>query len=256
LQTQENIIEAPAGVILMMGAMRQEVNSVRHALRRMEGWRAPINSALLPGARLTFFDGPARLALARGGVGPARSEAAFEVLQRSLAIHSLINFGWCGALTPGLKAGDLVVYRSLTPGTAAGPEFTSQPRLVELAVGGPAGLPVIVGRGVGVERLLAQPAEKRRLAAAAGDGELAVDMESYWLARAARRAGIPFLAVRAVSDTLDEALPDFGSLGRLLSHPAALTGLPRLAGNLRLALANLTLFWRSFIPRLVEMEAF
>ena len=43
--------------------------------------------------------------------------------------------------------------------------------------------------------------------AAKASGCIAVDMESCGAARAASEAGVPFLAVRAVSDTVEEDLP-------------------------------------------------
>jgi adenosylhomocysteine nucleosidase len=54
---------------------------------------------------------------------------------------------------------------------------------------------------------VADAAEKRRLAAAYGAG--LVDMEAAAVARLAQMRGIPFYAIKGVSDGLGAKLPDF-----------------------------------------------
>jgi len=67
------------------------------------------------------------------------------------------------------------------------------------------------GRGVrigvilGLDRMLSSLQEKA--GAFARSGALAIDMESHHVARAAAERGLPFIAVRAVSDQAHEALP-------------------------------------------------
>jgi nucleoside phosphorylase len=62
-----------------------------------------------------------------------------------------------------------------------------------------------VGAILGLERLLSSPQEKAD--AYARHGALAVDMESHHVARAAGERGLPFIAVRSISDRSDEILP-------------------------------------------------
>jgi adenosylhomocysteine nucleosidase len=90
------------------------------------------------------------------------------------------------------------------------------------------------------DRLISDPIEKKRL----GERHQAdvVDMESAAVAEVCARAGIPFLAVRAVSDTvetrLSSELVNLLSGGRVSSWKAAAAILrrPRLLGEfLRLA---------------------
>jgi len=64
---------------------------------------------------------------------------------------------------------------------------------------------VRVGAILGLDRMLSSPQEKAD--AFARTGALAIDMESHHVARAAAERGLPFIAVRAVSDQADEALP-------------------------------------------------
>jgi adenosylhomocysteine nucleosidase len=69
-----------------------------------------------------------------------------------------------------------------------------------------------VGRIVGSDRIVATVGEKHLLYQQTG--ALAVDMESHIAARVAARHGLPFAALRVISDRADEALP-----------PAALVGM-------------------------------
>lgn len=68
------------------------------------------------------------------------------------------------------------------------------------------------GTIIGRDRIMASPAEKAALCAETG--ALAVDMESHVAARVAARHGLPFAAIRVISDTAHDALP-----------PAALVGM-------------------------------
>jgi adenosylhomocysteine nucleosidase len=64
---------------------------------------------------------------------------------------------------------------------------------------------VKVGAILGLDRMLSSPQEKAD--AYARRGALAIDMESHHVARAAGERNLPFIAVRAISDQANEALP-------------------------------------------------
>jgi nucleoside phosphorylase len=68
-----------------------------------------------------------------------------------------------------------------------------------------AGRGVRAGAILGLDRMLSSPHEKAD--AFARSGALVIDMESHHVARAAAERGLPFVAVRAVSDQAHEALP-------------------------------------------------
>jgi adenosylhomocysteine nucleosidase len=125
------------------------------------------------------------------GPGPERARAAAEALIAAGA-EMLASFGVAGALDPRLKPGDLVV------ATAAiaedGTRYEAEPR--GFGIRGP-----ILTQAHPVARV----AEKRRLFAATG--ALAVDMETAAVAAVAHRAGCSFVAVRAICDGADDALP-------------------------------------------------
>ncbi|HET6618503.1 MAG TPA: hypothetical protein VFG64_01095, partial [Dongiaceae bacterium] len=64
---------------------------------------------------------------------------------------------------------------------------------------------VTAGTILGLDRMLSSPQDKA--AAFARTRALAVDMESHHVARTAAERGLPFIAVRAISDQADETLP-------------------------------------------------
>ena len=127
----------------------------------------------------------------RSGMGAARARAAGLVAAR-IPADALAVVGFCGAVAGGLRAGDVVV-ASEVRGPAGVTECAARPMVEALAA-------------VGIERVHVGPLASvdhvvhgARRAVLAGEGALAVDMESAWLVPAA--AGRPFAVVRVVLDT-------------------------------------------------------
>jgi len=165
----------------------------------------------MPGARVL-----------RTGMGAARARVAAA---RALAVEAdaVVVAGVAGGVAPGLRAGDLVCATELR---AAG-ERVAVPSGAPLAAAlREHGLRAHAGPLASVERVLG-PAGRRALA---GEGVLAVDLESAWLAGGAA-AGRRLAVVRAVAD------PD----GRRLADPRML-----LEG------ARALLALRSAVPVLAE----
>jgi adenosylhomocysteine nucleosidase len=110
------------------------------------------------------------------------------------------------------------------------------------------------------DHVVGTAAEKQSLGISA-DG---VDMESLWILSVAAERGIPALAVRAVSDTVDSDLPlDFDRIfndrgavsipkviGQLAKRPAQLGGLLHLAHDSERAASNLAGFLDGFVQSL------
>ena len=122
----------------------------------------------------------------------------------------LVIGGLCGAVDPSLRPGDLVVAS----------EVRGDGDPVACSAGLAQQLGARVGPIVSLDHV-AGPAERRALRAS---GALAVDMESYWLARSA--GGRPVAVVRAVVDSADRRLLDprtllAGIRGLLALHAAA-----------------------------------
>ena len=123
-----------------------------------------------------------------------------------------LSFGIAGALAPGLEPGALLLPRRLR--TEAGETFAVDPewrervrvKLVALK------LAPLDGDLLAANAIVAAPTHKadlhRRL------GAVAVDLESHRAEAAARAGGRKFLALRAIADPADFALP-----------PAALVGI-------------------------------
>ncbi|MBI4306265.1 MAG: hypothetical protein HY678_08090 [Chloroflexi bacterium] len=151
--------------------------------------------------------------------------------------EAIVGIGFSGGTAPDLKPGGLVVATETlqldaTGIPGGGLPVPSDPGLIDTAVaaaGGPESL-VAKGRIATTPRIVHSGPEKRSLGERTG--VLAVDLESWHVATVARDAGIPFVAVRAVVDPVDEDLPTFVSH---IPHGAAP---PAAASALRFVLTN------------------
>lgn len=136
-----------------------------------------------------------RVVLLQAGMGSEGAARAFAHLDKPAFI---VSAGFCGGVGPGVALGNLVVASHVVRDTAAVP---ADPGLLETATRclRTLGLAFHVGMLLTVDQvvdLTAEPWTRRT-----DLHILAVDMESAFLAEAAMRHGIPFLAMRAVSDT-------------------------------------------------------
>lgn len=119
-------------------------------------------------------------------------------------IRGVISFGVAGGLCPTLKSGDVVVATEVMAGDSrwlAGFALSE-----ELIAGTGLGRRRVVQGGLaGVEKVVAAQAGKAALHLETG--AIAVDMESHIAAAYAAEAGLPFAALRVVSDPASRALP-------------------------------------------------
>ncbi len=221
-------------------------------LRRVAGFAAE-KVDRFPAFR--FRSGRTEACLVRSGMGSERAAAAAAALISAFQPEAVISFGLGGGILPGLEVGDLVVAERLLwlregffseqPGLSA--EFAGA--VLKLLI---AGLPRIesrlhLGTFITTERI----ENKRELRGRLPDGVAypLLEMESCAVARAAAEAGLPFTALRAVSDDAGEEL-GFGMeefcdaelniriarvLLTLARKPWILPQLIRLARNSRLA---------------------
>jgi len=162
-----------------------------------------------------------------------------EKLEQQI-IHSgaagLISIGTAGGLAPNLVAGALLIPEQIrrVDGQVFQPHANWHNRVRSALQNN---LRVETGDLLGVSRVIRHPAEKRALHAQTK--AVGADMESAILAEIAGRLGVPFLAVRAIADTVEDELPkaamaaltdagdtDFPALlACLLRHPSDLPGL-------------------------------
>lgn len=143
------------------------------------------------------------LAVAGGGIA-ARLEA--RLLARASGVRAILSFGLAGALASDLRPGDCVVATAVVTHEAmfAAEETWSAALLTQL----PRARPGVL---FGTDAMLLTAAAKADLRTRSG--ALAADMESHVAARVAARLGLPFAAIRAVSDAADRDLPGAVSVG-------------------------------------------
>jgi len=170
------------------------------------------------------------------GDGPRRAaRGAAEAIERHRP-KVIYGAGVGGALTPGLAVGAIVASARLLDGQGeAPPPSRSLLEAVLAATGARAGTLLTL------DRPAVSAAEKARLAASTG-APAVCDMESAAWARAAATAGVPYVVLRAVSDTADEDLPRYlarcmnagGGISRAavalqaVLHPATIPDLLRM----------------------------
>jgi nucleoside phosphorylase len=208
-------LDTPA--VLVLVALRRELAVAARVLR------APVRGEAARG-RLGQLRAVAR-AVGIGGGGAARAIAE----ERPRLVLAL---GFAGGLDPMLAAGDVVL--ATTVCDEVGDVYAPEPR--ELGAARAALAPVAEGELVCTTEVAASIADKRALAA---PGRRAADLESGPIARAALRAGVPWIAVRAIVDPQGVSLPAFTQhvrddvLGSALRHaargPHAIAELIRLA---------------------------
>ena len=134
---------------------------------------------------------------------PQQLRALLATLDSS-TFRGVISFGVAGGLDPSLKSGDVVVATEVLAGDT---RFLAGLALNEEMIASAALRRRRVVRGglAGVEQVIAATACKAALHSETGAA--AVDMESHIAAAYAAKAGIPFAALRVISDPASRALP-------------------------------------------------
>jgi adenosylhomocysteine nucleosidase len=134
---------------------------------------------------------------------PQQLRALLTVFDPS-TIRGVISFGIAGGLDPTLKSGDVVVATEVLSGDTrwlAGLTLNEE-LTANVALGRRR---VVRGGLAGVEQMIAARAGKAALRSETGAA--AVDMESHIAAAYAAEAGLPFAALRVISDPATRALP-------------------------------------------------
>lgn len=161
-------------------------------------------------------------------VGGGCAKRVYKLLEDVGPIDAVMSFGIAGGIAPGQKPGDVI----LADRVIAGEVFPADSRwLSALSRQIP---DTRVGALVGVDEMIGSRDLKARLHQKTGG--LAVDMESHGAARFARERGIPFVALRAVSDPHHRALPSAALVGMnpdgSTNVPAVLRALAKSPGEL------------------------
>lgn len=219
--------------VCILGAVRQEIAGIKRRMNideqtrlgRADAWAGTWEST--------------SIVLVRTGIGQARARDALERVLEKYSVSTVISIGYAGGLDPKLKVGDLVVaHRILGLGPEKeqeAEEFFADPALVERALKLPvaADATAVGGDLLTVDRVVCDPESKRALLK--HYQALAVDMETAALAKLAAEKPLPFLSVRAISDTAEQELLDVtsfveadGQVSKLkagwyvLTHPGSL----------------------------------
>jgi adenosylhomocysteine nucleosidase len=136
-----------------------------------------------------------------GGVGQkAAAQATAEVI-RFYQPRRVISAGFAGGLVDVLRRGHVLIANEVVNTAAEHIDVDLQVDRDSLA--GAKG--IHVGRLLTVDRILREPAERRRLAEQ--QDAIACDMETFAVAQVCRERNVPLAAIRIVSDAVDDELP-------------------------------------------------
>lgn len=248
----------------LIAAMPEEI---RPLLRRI----GPVTREKLGAFKSYRFSGNTReIRLIESGMGPEKSAAATRTLIAAVHPELVVNFGFCGAVTPGLAVGDIVVAERILlnrdrlfseqPGLAT----AKSDEIAEFLAGILREETFRVSRGTFITA--AQIKSKREMAALlpAGTTNPVLEMESAAVALVAAREKVPITALRAVSDGAEEELgfsiEEFADremnirLGKVIltvaRKPWIMPQLLRLAKNSRRAGESLALAVTSVLEQL------
>ncbi|RJP26390.1 MAG: hypothetical protein C4536_15760 [Actinobacteria bacterium] len=225
--SRNNALEA--GMIALLCATPFELKRLLPTLAGATDLAAPGGMRLVKGTAY----GDEVIALATG-VGKVAAAAGTRFLLDRHPIEALLVCGIAGALSPDLRLGDLIIATELVPGdvgvahsgdysvTGPGlceegrvifhPLFTTSPALVERAQRAAAaeGMAYVLGKVLTCDQIVLDPELRAHL------GEsfdaLAVEMEGAAAAQVAAGEGLPFGAIRTISDELSHDLVGFEKL--------------------------------------------
>ena len=203
----------PGKKVAVVAALEEELGPLGRRIRNSVTRR--LDSLQVTEGRLGDFG----VVLAATGDGEQAAGAGISRLLAHHEVDALIVVGVAGGLEPGLQAGAVVVAHAVHNGT--GPVGEPDERWLGLALQreGTVEGTVLSSSGIAID-----PESKSRLRLELeAEGPAVVDLESATYAREAVARNIPYLVLRAVSDTADETLPlDFNRFrapdGRIDRH--------------------------------------
>jgi adenosylhomocysteine nucleosidase len=147
------------------------------------------------------FEQPAHLVTYAAAGSPERARAQALGWAAGGRVQALMSFGLCGGLDPELAPGHVVVAHRIALPEGGALDFDPRwAHAIAARIPGARVAPLLGARDVA-----ATAAEKRTLFVR--HDVPAIDMESRGVAEAAREAGIPFVALRAVADPAERTLP-------------------------------------------------
>lgn len=177
----------------------------------------------------------------RVAVSGANAKRAEELAMQMCTdgARAILSVGVSGGLDPALASGALLIGEKVV--TANGDAWSTDLTLLSALEDESKLLGARRATLYGSDEIIADAAAKRKLFEASA---AAVDMESHGVARAAARAGVPFIAFRAVADPADRALP-----------PAALNAVAEDGSTRTLATLGAALRDPKQFPALIQLRA-
>jgi adenosylhomocysteine nucleosidase len=201
------------------------------------------------GRELTFHESEYAVVVC-GGIGAESARRAAEAVIARYSPGLIVSAGVAGALVSELHVGD-TIFPAIVIDTQDGSRRESGIHSAPLGQSS-------LGRTIlATHPEIASVAQKQQLAKSYGAH--AVDMEAAAVARAAQKHGLPFIAVKAVSDDLNFEIPEMNRFirsGRFLTRkfvfhvavrPWLWLRVIRLARNTRLASENLCAWLRESV---------
>lgn len=211
---------------------------------------------------------PLRVACSGVGRRKAAETARLLLEQPGSLVKCLLILGFGGGLAPEARPGNLVIAdRVLLAGEdSEGIETYMADSTLVMTAESVRLEGITLGRGAlaTVDRVLIESKEKQALAKRTG--AVVVDMETAGAVQIAQERGVPWLAVRAITDGVEDVLPlDFNALadaegnvdrGRVvratLAQPWKIPSLLRLGKRSSRAADHLTQFLEAFLTGLAE----
>jgi adenosylhomocysteine nucleosidase len=214
--------------------------------------------------------GSASAIVAKSGMGVERAREMTRVICRTYKPASVLIAGFGGGLAEEIAPGDLVVAEKVIDERAAYDNvlIPDAGLLASARVAAGQGLRVHCGPLVTVPHVV-ETSERKRLLLQRFPGALALDMESAGAAAVAEVEGVPWVAVRAITDGVADDLPlvferyanihGETSLPRVIAavavRPWKIPALVQLGKRAGLAAGNLAAFVEGYVRTVADETA-
>lgn len=243
--------------ICILGALREEINLIKGQMT--------VESQIKVGQAdlwIGKWEG-VNIFLVRTGVGKNSALSALEKVLRRVNPSLILSIGYAGGLSPKLKVGDVVLadqVLEVNPDSNEVNNHSLDLKQLKLLDDLDFSKKIVVHRGtlITVNQIVDDISVKQELGSR--HNALAVDMETAALIAHASEKKIPFLSVRALSDTVEQSLlnvssfiGDNGEVCKLkagwyvMTHPRQIKKLISLRGQSQQATRNMTKFLEVFV---------
>lgn len=202
------------GCIAVIAAEEQELAGLEEFLQGARREAGPAGCEFLKG-----YAEQTQVVAMRCGIGKVNAAVGTQVLIDTCHPQALVNIGAAGALAPGLKIYDIVVSRDTVqhdmdvsglgyaPGIIPDQQesyFPADPELVRLAqqAGEAEGLRIHTGRIASGDLFVAGEEQRQRIYREFG--AICAEMEGAAVAHTCWRNQVPYVVIRAMSDTAGE----------------------------------------------------